>query len=93
MLVETIKKTKKKKTDGGTTEKGASEDNLVIATLSDAAQLDPQRSTDVPSANIQTNIFEGLVKRTKMKISLKTLQQAGNQVDETTWEFKLREGC
>ena len=26
-----------------------------------------------------------------MKISLKTLQQAGNQVDETTWEFKLRE--
>ena len=65
MLVEAIKKTKRK-TDGGTTEeKETSEDNLVIATLSDAAQLDPQRSTDVPSANIQTNIFEGLVKKDK----------------------------
>src|SRR5690554_3664597 len=54
-----------KKDDGKASEEVADGGDLVIATLSDAALLDPQRSTDVPSANLQTNIFEGLVKKDK----------------------------
>ena len=39
--------------------------DLIIATLSDASVLDPQGSSDVPSANIQSNIFDSLIKKDK----------------------------
>ena len=87
-----MKKTKERQ-DGGTNRRSSrGGDNLVIATLSDAALLDPQRSTDVPSANIQTNIFEGLVKKDKDENIVENLAISWEPVDETTWEFKLREG-
>lgn len=66
--------------------------DLVIATLSDAALLDPQRSTDVPSANLQTNIFEGLVKKDQNEEVVESLATEWKSIDDTTWEFKLREG-
>ena len=40
-----------------------SNSELIIAVHSDASVSDPQNSSDVPSANIQTNIFESLVKK------------------------------
>ncbi|MCZ2259007.1 glutathione ABC transporter substrate-binding protein [Sporosarcina sp. G11-34] len=84
------KKDDSKKEDGKTEE--ISGGDLVIATLSDAALLDPQRSTDVPSANLQTNIFEGLLKKDKDENIVESLATDWKQIDETTWEFKLREG-
>ncbi|MFD1929164.1 glutathione ABC transporter substrate-binding protein [Sporosarcina siberiensis] len=90
------------KKDDATKDEGKTEDassdgasdggDLVIATLSDAALLDPQRSTDVPSANIQTNLFEGLVTKDKDSNIVESLAVSWEPVDETTWEFKLREG-
>lgn len=66
--------------------------DLVIATLSDAALLDPQRSTDVPSANLQTNIFDGLVQKDQNEEIVESLATSWEAISDTTWEFKLREG-
>ena len=55
--------------------------------------LDPQRSTDVPSANIQTNhISKALLKKDKDENIVENLAISWEPVDETTWEFELREG-
>lgn len=66
-------------------------DELVIAVASDAANLDPQNSSDVPSANIQTNIFEKLVKKDQDEKIIPALAESWKTIDDTTWEFKLRE--
>lgn len=83
------KKEEEGKVDG---EEVVERGDLVIATLSDAALLDPQRSTDVPSANLQTNIFEGLVKKDQNEEIVESLATEWKSIDDTTWEFKLREG-
>ncbi|KMJ56162.1 ABC transporter substrate-binding protein, partial [Bacillus sp. LL01] len=53
--------------NGNTTEgvdEGVSNEggNLVVAVLSDATSLDPHTSSDVPSGNVQSNIYQTLVK-------------------------------
>lgn len=68
-----------------------SSNELVIAVASDAANLDPQNSSDVPSANIQTNIFEKLVKKDQDEKIIPALAESWKTIDDTTWEFKLRE--
>lgn len=65
--------------------------DLVIATLSDAATLDPHLSTDVPSANVQTNLFDGLVKKDQDEEIIPNLATSWEAVDETTWVFELRD--
>lgn len=65
--------------------------DLVIATISDAAKLDPHLSTDVPSANIQTNLFDGLVKKDQDDIIVENLATNWETIDETTWVFDLRD--
>jgi peptide/nickel transport system substrate-binding protein len=65
--------------------------DLVIATLSDAAMLDPHLSTDVPSINIQQNIFETLIAKDKDENLVPGLATSWEPVDETTWVFELRE--
>ena len=65
--------------------------DLIIATISDAAKLDPHLSTDVPSANIQTNLFDGLVKKDEDENIVENLATSWEAVDETTWVFELRD--
>lgn len=80
------------KEEGATSsETESSGGDLVIATLSDAAKLDPHLSTDVPSANIQTNLFDGLVKKDKDGEIVANLATDWEKVDETTWVFELRD--
>lgn len=70
---------------------GSSGGDLVIATISDAAKLDPHLSTDVPSANVQTNIFEGLVKKDQDDVIVGNLATDWEKVGDTTWIFNLRD--
>lgn len=64
---------------------------LVISTASDAISLDPAGANDVPSFDVQNNIFERLVSYDQNMELQPGLAESWEQIDETTWEFKLRE--
>ncbi|WP_067727973.1 glutathione ABC transporter substrate-binding protein [Oceanobacillus damuensis] len=66
--------------------------NLVIANLSDAVSLDPAGSNDVPSSDVQANIYESLIKQDENMEVQPSLAESWEPVDDSTWEFKLREG-
>lgn len=73
---------------GGPVEGG----DLVLAVLSDASSLDPAGSNDVPSSVVQTNIYETLVNRDDDNNIIPGLAVEWDAVDDSTYEFKLREG-
>ncbi|WP_339173674.1 glutathione ABC transporter substrate-binding protein [Solibacillus sp. FSL R5-0691] len=79
-------------TDSGTTEEAAAGGDLIIAELSDASSLDPHGSNDVPSSNIQSNLYETLVNRDADGELVPGLAESWTQVDDLTWEFKLKTG-
>lgn len=66
-------------------------DNLVIATLSDIEAIDPHTSNDVPSSNVQHNLFESLVTQTEDMEVEPGLATSWENTDDTTWELELRE--
>jgi len=66
--------------------------DLVVATVSDAVTLDPAGANDVPSFDVQYNIFEKLVKHDENMELQPSLATSWEAVDDTTWEFKLQEG-
>lgn len=66
---------------------------LVIVRQSDITSLDPHFFTDIPTASIMTNkIYETLVKQDKDMNIQPHLASEWKQLDDLTWEFKLREG-
>ncbi|GAB3798280.1 glutathione ABC transporter substrate-binding protein [Virgibacillus kimchii] len=65
--------------------------DLVIAALSDATILDPHISSDVPSGNVQINIYETLTKFDEDLELQPLLAESWEAIDDTVWEFKLRE--
>lgn len=65
--------------------------DLILAIQFDASSLDPQGTSDRPSINIQANIFESLVKTDEDNEIQPNLAESWEQIDDTTWEFKLRE--
>ncbi|WP_163970231.1 glutathione ABC transporter substrate-binding protein [Oceanobacillus halotolerans] len=65
---------------------------LTIATVSDAVTLDPAGASDVPSYNVQYNIYETLVEQNDNMEPQPGLAESWEAIDDTTWEFKLREG-
>lgn len=79
-------------TDSGTTEEAAAGGDLIIAELSDASSLDPHGSNDVPSSNVQSNLYETLVNRNADGELVPGLAESWTQVDDLTWEFKLKQG-
>lgn len=85
----------KDKTDGDNgeaTESTVEGGDLVLAVLSDASSLDPAGSNDVPSSVVQANIYETLVNRDDENNIVEGLAVEWETIDETTYEFKLREG-
>ena len=78
--------------DGATKEVSNEGGDLVLAVHSDATTLDPAGSNDVPSGNVQYNIFENLVKRDNDNNVIPGLAEEWEPIDETTYEFKLRQG-
>src|SRR5699024_10112811 len=76
--------------EGGTEE--ASGGDLVMAFPSDAVYMDPHGSNDVPSEQVRDTIYEGLVDLDENLEAVPELATEGEQVDDITWEFTLREG-
>lgn len=66
--------------------------DLIIATHSDAVALDPHGSNDTPSSNVAYNIYESLVVLDNNTELQPLLATEWSMVDDSTWEFKLREG-
>ena len=64
--------------------------DLVVAVLSDAATLDPQTATDVPTAAVLVNVVEGLVAKDKNDEIIPGLAKSWENIDDLTWEFKLQ---
>lgn len=79
--------------EGKTKGTGASsEDTLVIARLSDAESLDHHFMSTINAASVtHGKIYEGLVGRDKNAELQPLLAESWEQLDDTTWEFKLRQ--
>ncbi|WP_067725953.1 glutathione ABC transporter substrate-binding protein [Oceanobacillus damuensis] len=78
--------------DSTTQEEGTRGGDLVIATQSDAVSLDPHATNDTPSADVRINIYDNLVIQDENMELQPSLAESWEQIDDTTWEFKLREG-
>lgn len=83
-------KEQNKGTGSGSEEAKAGGD-LILDVLSDASSLDAHGTNDVVSSNIQANIYETLVKRNDKNEIEPGLAEKWEQIDELTWEFKLRD--
>lgn len=66
--------------------------DLVIAKPSDAVSLDPNGSNDIPSYDVQINIYERLVKQDENMELQPSLAKSWEAVEDTVWEFELQEG-
>ncbi|UCZ54226.1 glutathione ABC transporter substrate-binding protein [Bacillus shivajii] len=66
--------------------------DLVIGMSADAVSMDPHGSNDVPSSNVQTNIFETLLKHNEDMELQPGLATEWEALEEDLWEFTLREG-
>src|SRR5690625_3864500 len=66
--------------------------DLVVANTSDIVALDPAGSNDVPSSNVQENIFERLTMQDADMEVQPGLAESWDQVEDDVWEFNLREG-
>ncbi|MFW5789753.1 MAG: glutathione ABC transporter substrate-binding protein [Bacillota bacterium] len=66
--------------------------NLSIAQGADAVTLDPHGENDQPSSRVRSQIYEPLVKMNTDLELVPGLATEWEQIDDTTWEFKLREG-
>ena len=77
--------------DSNTTEGGSQGGDLIITTPADAVSLDPAASNDTPSSDVQRNIFETLVTQDENMENQPLLAEEWEQIDDTTWEFKLRQ--
>ncbi|SEO58035.1 peptide/nickel transport system substrate-binding protein [Amphibacillus marinus] len=71
---------------------GSEGGDLIIAIPSEAVSLDPQGSNDTPSSTVAYNIYEALVMQDENLELQPGLATEWDRVDDTTWEFTLREG-
>ncbi len=82
--------------DVGTKANGQANDSkggstLVIARLSDAENLDQQFMSTINAASVTHHkIYEGLVQRDENNEIQPMLAESWNQINDKTWEFKLR---
>jgi len=66
--------------------------HLIIAVGADIVSLSTHGSNDVPSSNVGENIYETLTVLDENQEVQPGLAEDWEEVDETTWDFKLREG-
>lgn len=66
---------------------------VIIAIGGDPSSLDPQAVDDGHERTVNENMYETLIARDPQTMELiPSLAISWEQVDDTTWEFKLREG-
>lgn len=73
-------------------EKKAAKDTLTVATAYDAKSLDPHATNDVASSNVMNQIYETLVVTNEKGEVLPSLAESFEQIDDLTYEFKLKKG-
>jgi peptide/nickel transport system substrate-binding protein len=80
--------------EGNTNEEAPAQEGgeLVFVTPSDAPTLDPHGMNDTATTNATTQIFDRLTEYAEDGSVVPSLAEEFNQVDDTTWEFKLRQG-
>lgn len=67
-------------------------DLLVYAQSAELRTLDPHQATDVYSRRILANVFDRLVEKNEQMELIPGLAESWKYLDDTTVEFKLREG-
>ncbi len=67
-------------------------DALVVAQGADAKTLDPHGSNDQPSSRVNRQIYDTLVEMNENMEIVPGLAESWEQIDDTTWKFKLLEG-
>lgn len=65
---------------------------ITVAFTADAVTLDPHRTNDLYSAQVMSQIYDTLVVRTEDLELVPGLAESWEQMDDNTWEFRLRAG-
>ena len=65
--------------------------NLVVAQGADIVSLDPHKANDQPSSRVTRQIYDTLIDQTEKLELAPGLAESWKQIDEKTWEFKLRQ--
>jgi len=65
---------------------------LVVAQGADAVNLDPHTTNDQPSSRVRRQIYETLIVQGEDLVLRPGLATSWKQLDELTYEFKLRQG-
>ncbi|MGI2329178.1 glutathione ABC transporter substrate-binding protein [Planococcus sp. YIM B11945] len=71
---------------------GSGKNILTVAQNADAVTLDPHKTNDSASANPMQQVYNTLVDLTPDMEVAPSLAESWEQVDDLTWEFKLRQG-
>lgn len=77
---------------GGSGDTAEAKDTLIVAHGSDAQTLDPHNTNDQPSSRVSVQIYSQLVEVDQDMNLLPGLATSWEQIDETTTQFRLREG-
>ena len=77
---------------GTTVSNGGDKDLLVYAQSAELRTLDPHQATDVYSRRVLANVFDRLIEKNEKMELTPGLAKSWEYLDDTTVEFKLREG-
>ena len=77
---------------GTTVNSGGDNDLLVYAQSAELRTLDPHQATDVYSRRILANVFDRLIEKNEQMELIPGLAESWKYINDTTVEFKLREG-
>lgn len=79
-------------TGGGKGTTGGVKETLVVGVNADAVTFDIQSTNDAPTTNMSKQIYNTLIKQTEDLELVPALAESWEKIDDTTYEFKLREG-
>lgn len=77
---------------GGAKDTAQIQDTLIVAHGSDAQTLDPHTTNDQPSSRVSVQIYSQLVEVDQDMNLMPGLATSWEQIDDTTTQFRLREG-
>lgn len=67
-------------------------DDLVVGIASNVTSLDPHFHYQNPNSNIAAQIFDRLIAQDERQRLVPALAESWRNIDDKTWEFKLRKG-
>ena len=70
----------------------STKDTLIVGMGADAKSLDPHATNDQPSSRVSKQIYETLVNQNEAMDLEPGLAESWTQIDELTFEFKLKQG-